>query len=114
MTWTLKPSIGQKGTVRVYFYNKDQGAAQQPVFEKPSVAQISILARNTHSESVAHEAKVTQAKTKEGSEFEGVYDASEVEFFGEGQTEITARFLDQDGKILEDVKLFDAFSVDSN
>jgi hypothetical protein len=98
LDWIKTPSSDEAGSFKLYFWDKNQGTAQQPVFLNPD-GQVLVKLFMPSMGHGSSPVSVTQAQTASGDPFEGVFDVKNVFFVMPGAWEIRILFKATNGQL---------------
>ena len=105
LSWVSEPTHDAAGLFRLYFWNKDQGLAQQPFMEDPDADKIEVKLWMPDMGHGSGLVKVLKAKDETGEALEGTFEASDVYFVMPGKWDIIVQFKDAQGNVTDSSKI---------
>lgn len=103
--WVKEPTHDAEGVFRLYFWNKDQGLAQQPFMEDPDADSIHVKLWMPDMGHGSGLVQVSKAKDDAGELLDGIFEATGVYFVMPGKWDIIVELKDARGNVTDSSKL---------
>ncbi len=101
LSWVTEPTRDVAGTFRLYFWNKDQGLAQQPFMIDPDADSVGVKLWMPDMGHGSDLVKVSKAKDEAGDLLDGIFEATPVYFVMPGKWDIIVQLKDAQGNVTD-------------